>query len=1058
MTVRFAAVDSLETDLVDAFASGDGALWLGAGVSAAWNYSDAGIPLEPGVLPAGALINRLLGRGLHDDASRDDLLDAGSRFVQAQGRPALDEIIHGWYAAEDLPAPRFYELLAELPDEVATFITTNYDPFTERSLAARRPVVVVRDRGLDQRRAARPTVYKVHGDAREPTGCVLTTRDYDNWEDDAPLLRGAIAEVFSHKTVVMVGYRARDRHFVRTLNHVARLIRRAEGDVRPLYVVMPAPLPEDFAVFEEHGLDVVLIDATGDRFLEKLIAALRAHRSARVRARIEDLLEAPEVWELRREIRRLRGPDGRPADPRRSAELRDRLAGVLEQRGRPNEGARERAAALEDLRTAGAGEDEVASGVAALLERVLTKRLDPFGVQKDAQWCMANRAYDGATVPNRLRLFLAAGRVLALVADAAGAERMANRVAEIAPQDAALARVQAESVARLRAEAAFLDQRFRDAVEFWRVAAGAAESRESASEFEVRAALCRGLGSDVNGAVGELRGLEPAARSHALHRRATAWLLALAGRIEEAADTFRAAAQSSLDAEDLAFGVVGLRNATWSEGQGATLILREEPDVQRAYRVERVEGPRSGERSYDVETLLADAHEALAFDQIRSAFVAAEKAAALALSDVDPLAFDQSREVLAQVWVRSAELDPSSGNLFQAAWYTALTGGLPPSRSESSALERTVRLLRDHGTTALVSEIVVELTGAAVGRLQKAGVLRLLKGIADLVPEALLELVVHQVVVGLRRDWAVLTNVDQTGAALELAVAIAPRLGAAHACEVRDELIARVPGSNRRTEDVVQALGRYLANAPLDEGPAEALVATLTPLLEAADDRVVTAVRGCLGLVAASAGPALKDRLLRLLVPAGEDAGWHDRFWAWRAGARPTSEEADRFLGEQAERIEAILAQRSAEGNVRHVSAHAVSPPLAEALAPYVSVEVRDRTLSLALRIAEHEELTRAERILWADFASHLLAASERLREAGVDLLLRMAGGHSPAMRQIDEAMQHPLSALHFAETPVAVAQIHSLMALGRVHGASPDTLRRRIPGRTGTGDAAHPG
>lgn len=1045
MAIRFVGVDALDPDLVNSFAAGDGALWLGAGVSAAWNYDDAGTPLEPGVLPASALINRLLERGLHEDASREDLLDAGSRFVQAHGRPALDEIIRNWYTAEGVPAPRFYELLAQLPDEVATFITPNYDPFTEQSLSARRPVIVVKERRLDQRRAARPTVYKVHGDAQEPSGCVLTTRDYDNWEEDHPLLQGAIAEVFSHKTVVMVGYRARDRHFVRTLNHVARLIRRAEGAVRPLYVVMPRPVREDFAVFEEHGLEVVLIDATGDVFLENLLAALRAHRSATVLTRINDLIDAPEVWELRREIRRAGGKDGGEAELCRSAELRERLAGVLEVRARPSEGARERLAALEDLRAAGAAEDELAGVAAVLFEHVLAKRLDPVNVQAEAQTCMANRAYDGASVPNRLRLFLAAGRILARGAWADATRRMANRAEEIALDGDTFARCQTETAARLRAEAAMLDENFRDAAEFWRVAADAAESPDNASEFGIRAALCRGLTGDIDGVLDVLRGFDPTTGTRALHRRATAWLHALGGRIEEAADMFRAAAQASLEAEDLGFSVVALRNATWSEGQGAKWILREEPDLQRAYRVERMEGSRSGERGYDVETLLEDAYEALAFDRIRSAFVAGEKAAALALSDVDPLALEHARAVLAQVWVRSAELDPQPDDLFKSAWYTALSGALAPARSESSALDRTVRLLRDHGTAALVSEVVVELTGAAVGRLQKAGVLRLLKGIVDLIPEGLLELVVHQLVVGLRREWAVLMNVNQTGAALELAVAVAPRLGNAHVREVRDELLARLPESGPRGRDIVQALGFYLEIAPLADEPAGALAVKLIPWVAGDDYREVAAVRGCLGLIALSAESSLKERLLGVLVPPGEDADWRGRVWVWRAGQGPTPAEADRFLNEQAELLEQVLARKAVEGNVTRFFLNDVSPAIAEAVAPHATDEVRNRTLQFALRAAEHDELSRAERILWADFAAHLAAASEKLREPTVDLLVRIAAGASPPTRQIDPAAQHALSALRAQEAPVAAAQVRALRALGRIHASASEASCRQI-------------
>lgn len=1047
MTIRNALLHPLDASLVERFAAGDGVLWLGAGVSSAWRFTADGRPEEPGVLPASALINQLCNRGLHEDTAHLDLLDVGSRFVQEHGRAALNDIVREWYGAEGASAPRFYELLKQLPDEVATFVTTNYDPFTERAISARDPVVVVKQRNLEQRVAGRPTVIKAHGDAQDPGACVLTTGDYDKWEEENPLLRATLTDRFAHKTVVMAGYRARDRHFVRILNRVARLIRHAGGEVQPLYVVMPCPAREDFAVFDELGLDVVLIDATGEAFLESLLESLRKNLREQVLARVVDIIEAEDVRTARSELQLAKRQAAEPADQRRMALMRLALAERLEARGRPNEGLRERVAAVGDLRAAGAAEEETAVALNAVMERALTARLDPTWVAAEAQQCMAHRAYDAASATTRLALFHSAGHILSHMGFEDGAERMANRLGELVFDDPGLNRARDVAASWLCAEAALCTERFLDAAGHWRAAAASADDPDQRTELQIRAALYTGLGGQLDRGIDDLRAIQPHVALRALHQHALGWLLALRADTPEAADAFRVAAQAHLEAENVGSAVASLRNASWAETKGTSLIVRNESDVVQAYRLQRQAGERFGERPYDLDSLLEDANQALSFDQLRSAARAAERAAALAFTNVDPLGLEWTREVLAQVWVRTAELDPSSSNLFNAANYTALTGAGRSHGSESHAIERTERLLRDHATSGDITQLISELTNAPVGRMESTGALHVLETVADLIPEQLLEVVVHRVIVGLRSPWAATSNVDLTGAAIRLARVLTHRLSDAHAMEVRDELIQLLDDvPPRRVDDVLIAVGQYLERAPLQAERAEVLAERFLARLASEDDeRTERYLRACLGVMAASATPELQDRILGALVPEDGTANWATRFWAWHAGRGPTRDEADRFLTEKAEQLEQILARECVEEGRKLVFSNDVSAHLAKAVAQHSSPEPRNRVLMLALRAAEHDEILGGERILWLDFASHLACYSESLQDDSVAVAVRIARGQFPRTRQLDSATAHPLLVLRADETPTAIAQANALAALGRLHRSSPEPLRQRI-------------
>jgi hypothetical protein len=122
------------------------------------------------------------------------------RYEQQFGRERLNKVLAIYQAGHATPPP-FYDRVAQLPAEIDTFVTTNYDPFLYNALArARAPIKIVRGHALHTADRSRPVVYMVHGDAADSSRCVITTEDYVRWEADTGVLRSLILNLFLQRT------------------------------------------------------------------------------------------------------------------------------------------------------------------------------------------------------------------------------------------------------------------------------------------------------------------------------------------------------------------------------------------------------------------------------------------------------------------------------------------------------------------------------------------------------------------------------------------------------------------------------------------------------------------------------------------------------------------------------------------------------------------------------------------------------------------------------------------------------------------------------------------
>lgn len=124
-------------------------------------------------------------------------------------------------------ATEFARGLSEIPyfDRV---VTTNWDPFLERSLGVLVPMVEDRDLAFwdDTKRQ----VLKIHGCITRPSTLVATCVDYEECITQRHLIFNKLRDLMATKTFIFVGYSMRDSDFLAILDEITRSL----GPIRKL--------------------------------------------------------------------------------------------------------------------------------------------------------------------------------------------------------------------------------------------------------------------------------------------------------------------------------------------------------------------------------------------------------------------------------------------------------------------------------------------------------------------------------------------------------------------------------------------------------------------------------------------------------------------------------------------------------------------------------------------------------------------------------------------------------------------------------------------------------
>jgi hypothetical protein len=160
------------------------------------------------------------------------------------------------------------DLLAEIP-YFNRFVTTNWDPFIERSLDILVPIVEDRDLAFwDERKRQ---LLKIHGCITRPYSIVATQSDYDTCMRQNPLIFNKLSDLMTTKTFLFLGYSLRDEDFREVWGNITRSLGRFG---KTAYAVDPDVTPENVTFWHERGIE--LFGTSDVMFLRRLRKRLEA--------------------------------------------------------------------------------------------------------------------------------------------------------------------------------------------------------------------------------------------------------------------------------------------------------------------------------------------------------------------------------------------------------------------------------------------------------------------------------------------------------------------------------------------------------------------------------------------------------------------------------------------------------------------------------------------------------------------------------------------------------------------------------------------------------------
>lgn len=163
-------------------------------------------------------------------------------------------------------ASAFSRMLAKIP-YFNRIVTTNWDPFLERSLGVLVPMVEDRDIPFwdDNKRQ----VLKIHGCITRPYTLVATREDYEICIEHSPLVFNKLRDLMATKTVIFAGYGMQDSDFQLILEEIVRAL----GRFRKLaYCVDPNATNEKPLSTKTTGIQVM--KTRGVDFLSRLLKRL----------------------------------------------------------------------------------------------------------------------------------------------------------------------------------------------------------------------------------------------------------------------------------------------------------------------------------------------------------------------------------------------------------------------------------------------------------------------------------------------------------------------------------------------------------------------------------------------------------------------------------------------------------------------------------------------------------------------------------------------------------------------------------------------------------------
>ncbi len=233
---------NIPKELVEQFARGNGAVFVGAGLS-----QGAGLPSWADLIDE-------LAAELDDCPSDADYRDIAYYYDLEYGRNRLVQKLRDQLDTLEVSPTPVHAELCQLP--VSPIFTTNYDDLFDQALriAKRRFTNVVNDVDAGFWSADRLQLVKLYGDLNQPDTTVITTEDYERFAAQRPALARLLATTLQTRTVLFLGYSVTDP----ALRLILRQVRDESGKfARNLYTVqfgLPRLRAKDL---ERRGLTVI---------------------------------------------------------------------------------------------------------------------------------------------------------------------------------------------------------------------------------------------------------------------------------------------------------------------------------------------------------------------------------------------------------------------------------------------------------------------------------------------------------------------------------------------------------------------------------------------------------------------------------------------------------------------------------------------------------------------------------------------------------------------------------------------------------------------------------
>jgi hypothetical protein len=207
------------------------------------------------------------------------LFRAAQLYEGHANRQALVDFVCRHVDSTRPPTP-LHQALLELP--VRVIITTAYDDQLEAALrAAGRPFLsVVRDTDVPFDDLERVQLIRLHGTVSQPDSLILTEDDATDLFARLPLITKILQGHFASKTLLFLGYRLADPHFLALYRQVTGPIARYH---RLAYAIQPRPDP--LVVNRWHG-KIKVLDAEPLPLLVRLAQSVRREAREDKRAKL----------------------------------------------------------------------------------------------------------------------------------------------------------------------------------------------------------------------------------------------------------------------------------------------------------------------------------------------------------------------------------------------------------------------------------------------------------------------------------------------------------------------------------------------------------------------------------------------------------------------------------------------------------------------------------------------------------------------------------------------------------------------------------------------------